>query len=163
MKISIIVAMAKNRVIGKKGALPWQLPADLIHFKRLTLGHVIVMGRKTHESIGRALPGRKNVIITRSKDYTKPDCAVVYSVPEALSFARSVGEKEVFFIGGQEIYRAILPEANRLYVTLIGREFEGDVYFPAVDFSRWREISREEGIVDEKNPYPHTFLVFERQ
>lgn len=162
MKISIIVAMAKNRVIGKTGALPWRLSNDFLRFKKLTMGHVIVMGRKTHESIGRALLGRKNVILTRSTNYTKPDCTIVHSVDESLAFARSLGEKEVFFIGGEEIYRAILPRASRLYVTLVDYEFDGDVYFPEVDFSRWREVSREEGFVDEKNPYPHTFLLFDR-
>lgn len=158
--ISIIVAVDKNRVIGARGmGLLWHLPADLKHFKELTMGHVVVMGRKTFESIGKSLPGRMNIIITRRDDYDAPGCISAGSLKEA--FARA-GEREVFVIGGGEIYEEALPMAQRLYVTRIDHEFTGDVYFPAIDIAEWRMVHKKIGVIDEKNPYPHSFIVFER-
>lgn len=157
--ISIIVAMAKNRVIGKRGAIPWYLPADLARFKRLTMRHPIIMGRKTHESIGRALPGRQNIVITRQEGYQAKGCDVVHSLEEALE--RAEGD-EVFVIGGAEIYREALPLAKRIYLTGVDAELPGDVYFPEFDRRAWREVERVPGVMDEKNPYPHTFFTLER-
>ncbi|MBI4095098.1 MAG: dihydrofolate reductase [Candidatus Liptonbacteria bacterium] len=159
--ISIIVAVGKNRVIGKRGGLPWYLPADLKHFKEITMGHPIVMGRRTHESIGKALPGRTNVVITREKNYEAPGCVIVHSIDEALD--RVKGEEEIFFIGGAEIFSQALPLAKRLYITQIDHEFEGDIFFPEINMSEWREMNREEGKTDEKNSYLYRFLVFERK
>lgn len=159
--ISIIVVVAKNSVIGKKGSgLLWHLPADLRHFKELTMSHSIVMGRKTHESIGRALPGRKNIVITRQEDYSAPGCVVAGSLKEAL--AKAEGD-EVFIIGGGEIYEQALSLADKLYVTRIDENFDGDVFFPEIDEKVWELIERKEGTVDEKNKYPHAFLTYRRK
>ncbi len=157
--LSIIVAIAKNNIIGGKNGLLWKLPADLVRFKSLTMGHSIIMGRKTHESIRRALPGRQNVIITRQPKYTALGCAVAVSFKDATTVA---GSGEVFVIGGGEIYKEALPLAQKLYVTLIDKEFEGDVYFPKIDPAIWREVSRERGMVDERNIYEHDFIIYER-
>ena len=139
--ISIIVAMAKNRVIGANGAIPWHLPEELKRFKRLTLGHHIIMGRKTYESIGRLLPGRTTVIVTRQPDYTVPGAIVAASLEDAI--ARCAGDDEVFVIGGAEIYRAALPVADRMYLTLVQAPAEGDIRFPAWETQDWDLISRE--------------------
>lgn len=160
MRISLVVAVAENRVIGRDNQLPWRLPADLRRFKQLTMGHPIVMGRKTHQSLGRALPGRTNIVVTRQENYSAPDCIVVQSIDEALSCVS--GAKEVFFIGGAEIFAEILPRADRLYVTLIHAEFEGDAYFPQVDTKTWQIVGSEKGIVNERNQYEHDFLIFDR-
>jgi dihydrofolate reductase len=158
--ISIIVAFDKNRVIGARGmGLLWRLPADLKHFKELTMGHTVIIGRKTYESIGKSLPGRMNIIITRRENYSALGCMVAGSLKEAVDKA---GNREVFVIGGGEIYKEALPIAQRLYVTLIEYEFTGDVYFPEIDTAKWKMIYEKPGFVDEKNAYPHRFLVFER-
>ncbi|OGZ00162.1 MAG: dihydrofolate reductase [Candidatus Liptonbacteria bacterium RIFCSPLOWO2_01_FULL_52_25] len=157
--ISIIVAMGKNRVIGNGGNIPWRLPADLKHFKEATMGHAVVMGRKTYESIGKPLPGRTNIVITWQKDYAAPGCVTAASLNEAF---KKAGVGEVFVIGGAEIYREAMPRVDKLYVTLIDRDFEGDAYFPEIDPNEWRVSSRKEGATDEKNPYPYSFLTFER-
>ncbi|MBI4034038.1 MAG: dihydrofolate reductase [Candidatus Brennerbacteria bacterium] len=161
MIVSIIAAIAENGVIGESNNLPWRLPADLKRFKEITTGHPVIMGRKTHESIGRALPNRKNIIITRREDYSVEGCSVVHSIDEALSLVKD--EEEIFFIGGGDIYRQVLPLAHRLYITRIHKEFPGDTRFPEVDFGEWKEVRREKGTVDEKNPYEHEFLIFERK
>lgn len=158
MRISIIAAMGRNRVIGKNGALPWHLPADLAHFKILTMSHPIVMGRKTHESISRALPGRTNIVITRQPNYQSKDCVVVSSMEEVLKRP----EGEIFVIGGAEMYRAFLPHARRLYLTLVGGDFEGDAYFPELNMAEWQETARAENPADEKNQNPYTFVTYER-
>lgn len=160
--ISLIAAVAKNGVIGKSGTLPWDLPDDLQYFRNVTAGHAVIMGRKTHEAIGRPLPKRLNIIITRHKDYSAPGCVVVGSLAEALAKVPPE-ESETFIIGGAEIFKEALPElADRLYLTEIHADVDGDTYFPEFDRSKWREISRKEGIVDEKNTLPHTFLTYER-
>ncbi|MDO8584898.1 MAG: dihydrofolate reductase [bacterium] len=158
--LSFIVALDNRRGIGLKNGLPWTLPADLRHFKEVTMGHPIIMGRKTHESIGRALPGRKNIIITRQKDFVAPGCEVVQSFDEALVRA---GEGEVFVIGGGEIFAAVLPRAQKLYVTEVNHAFQADVYFPEFNKNEWREVSREPHAADEKNPYAYSFVVYERR
>jgi dihydrofolate reductase len=157
--ISVIVAMAKNRAIGNKGKIPWHLPADLARFKKLTLGHAVVVGRKTYESIGRPLPGRRNIVVTREQDYIAPGCEVAESLDSAFRLA---GDGEVFVIGGAEIYRQALPVAKRIYLTLVDGEFPADSYFPEIDGRDWRETENTPGVEDEKNSLKHSFVVLER-
>lgn len=162
MMISFIVAMDKNRVIGKNNQLPWHLPADLQFFKRVTMGHPIVMGRKTHESIGRPLPGRKNIIVTRNKEYHSQGCLVIHTIEELLDYAQKQNE-EIFLIGGSELFKATFPYADRLYITKIEHEFEGDTFFPEFEQSNWNILSLEKGTQDEKNPYEFSFMTLERK
>jgi dihydrofolate reductase len=161
MTVSLIVAMAENGVIGRKGGLPWRLPKDLKRFKALTMGHTLVLGRRTWESIGRLLPGRTFVVISRDPAFSGQGILVSRSVREAIEQAE--GDTEVFIGGGAEIYRQTLPIADRIYLTRIHARVEGDTYFPEVDWSQWREVSREEHQADEKHPFPFTFLVYERK
>lgn len=164
--LAVIVAAAENGVIGRNNALPWHLPEDLRYFKRVTLGKPIVMGRKTFESIGRPLPGRTNIVITRQPEYSAKGVKVVSSLDEALELAADValidGVSELMVIGGAEIYRAALPRARRLYLTEVHAEVEGDARMPGLDWSDWREVSRESWPASEANPYPYSFVVFER-
>lgn len=140
MNISIIVAVAgKQRVIGKKGSLPWHIPEELKRFKEITMGHPIIMGRKTHESIGRVLPGRTNIVITHDPNYQVEGCVVVHSLDEALQKTKDADE--VFVIGGGQIYAEALPLANKLYLTYIDKEIEGDVFFP--DYSEFKKVVSE--------------------
>lgn len=159
MMVSLIVAMAKNRVIGKDNQLPWHLPADLKHFKTITMGKPIIMGRKTYDSIGRPLPGRRNIVITRQTDLTIAGCDVVNSLQAALAL---VDDAEVMVIGGTEIFKQALPLAKRLYLTEIDAEFEGDAYFPELDHSQWEVVEREEHQPDETNIYKYEFLILQR-
>ena len=138
MKLSLIAAMAKNRVIGANNRLPWHLPADLRNFRRLTMGKPIVMGRKTFDSIGRPLPGRTNVVITRNRRYRAEGCVVFHSIDAALQQLRC--HEEVMVIGGASFYEQLLPVADRLYLTLIDQDFAGDTFFPRFDASRWHQI-----------------------
>jgi dihydrofolate reductase len=158
--ISLIVAMGQNRVIGRGAEIPWRLPADQQRFKRITMGRPIIMGRKTHASIGRALPGRLNVVVTRQADYDAPGCEVVGSLEAALVRA---GDGEAFVIGGHELYQRSLPIADRLYLTCLDLSPEGDVYFPEFNSAEWMEIERLEGVVDEKNVHPHRFVTLQRR
>ncbi|MDR4888608.1 dihydrofolate reductase [Fredinandcohnia sp. QZ13] len=159
--ISLLLAMDKNQLIGKDNDLPWRLPADLAYFKRVTMGHPIIMGRKTYDSIGRPLPGRENIIVTRDTSYKAEGCKVIHSIDEIVKMSEET-EQELFVIGGAEIFKEILPYSDRLYITEIDEEFEGDTYFPAFDKAEWQVISKEKGIKDEKNPYEYTFLVYEK-
>jgi dihydrofolate reductase len=158
--ISLIAAMADNRVIGRDNGLPWRLPADLRHFKALTLGKPIVMGRKTWESLPGLLPGRRHIVITGNRDYHADDCVVVNSIEAAIEAAGDV--EEVMIVGGGALYRAMLPRADRLYLTLVHMEVEGDTHFPDFDPSAWRETARESHGADDSNPCPYTFLTLER-
>lgn len=160
--ISLIVAMDQNRVIGKDNQLPWHLPADLHYFKQVTMGKPIVMGRKTFESIGRVLPGRENIIVTRNREYVNADCTILHSIYEVKQFADE-SEQEVFIIGGAEIFKEVLAVADRLYLTEIEARFAGDTYFPLIDTTEWRQVSVTPGTVDEKNRYPHQFIVLEKK
>jgi dihydrofolate reductase len=160
--ISHIFAMDQNRVIGKDNRLPWHLPADLAYFKKVTMGHAIVMGRKTFESIGRPLPGRENVIVTRDRSFQPEGCKVLHSIEEVKQFA-AMRDDEVFVIGGAELFRATLPVADRLYITKIEASFPGDTFYPAFDESEWQLVSYTKGIKDEKNPYDYAFIVYERK
>lgn len=161
MTISIIAAMAKNRVIGCENKLPWNLPADLKRFKKLTLGHHIIMGRKTYESIGKPLPGRTSIIITRQENYKAPGCYVVNSIEDALKTASN--DDEVFITGGEQVYKQTLNLAERLYLTLIGVDLKGDAYFPKFNEKDFELISRENHLRDKENPHPFSFLVYERK
>jgi len=159
--ISIVVAMDKNKVIGKDNQLPWHLPADLAFFKKTTMGKPIVMGRKTHESIGKPLPGRQNIILTRNKNYEGEGCTVIHSVDELYSFEKN-DQDEVCVIGGAEIFKEVLPCADRLYITMIEHEFEGDTFFPSIKDSDWVLVSKEKGPKDDKNPYDYYFTIYNR-
>jgi len=161
MKISLVVAMAVNRVIGNNNTLPWHLPADLRHFRQLTTGKPILMGRKTHESIGRPLPERTNIVVTRDPSYAAPGCMVAHSVEAALEAA--AGHDEVMVIGGAEFYRQLLPRADRIYLTLVHQAFEGDVFFPALDDAEWRETGRSDFDADDANPVKYSFIQLERR
>jgi len=160
--ISLIWAMDENRVIGYRNQLPWRLPEDLKFFKRVTMGHPIMMGRKTFESIGKPLPGRENIIVTRDESYQKEGCAVMNSIEDFMSYAKGK-EEEIFVIGGAEIFKEVLPEADKLYLTMIHHQFEGDTFFPVFDIEKWELESREIGPKDEKNPYDYEFLIYKRK
>ena len=160
MKISIIVAMDNNGVIGKDSALPWHLPADLQHFKKTTMGKPILMGRKTWESIGRPLPGRTNIVITRDSDYQAEGCIVVNSIDAAM--AAAADQDEVMVIGGAEFYRQVLPHADTLYLTRIHASFDGDTVFPELHAADWREVECSDHLADEKNPHNYSFTRLER-
>ena len=160
MKISIVVAMAANRVIGKDNQLPWHLPADLKHFKQTTMGKPILMGRKTWESIGRPLPGRTNIVITRDENYDAPGCVVVHSIEAALQ--ATAQQDEVMVIGGAEFYRQVLPRTDRIYLTRINEDFEGDTLFPELDRSEWQEVERVDCDADDKNPHSYSFIKLDR-
>ena len=154
MTISIIVAAAENNVIGKDNDMPWRLSADLKRFKKLTMGHHIIMGRKTFESIGKPLPGRTSVIITRNKDYRQDDCIVAHSLEEAF---KMVEDEEVFIIGGGEIYNMAFDIADKLYLTRVHATLEGDTCIPEIN-NNWEEVECEKFLKDEKNPYDYSFI-----
>ncbi|MDQ7049910.1 MAG: type 3 dihydrofolate reductase [Enterobacterales bacterium] len=157
--ISLVVATAKNRVIGLNNKMPWHLPADLKHFKAVTMGKPIIMGRKTFESIGQALPGRRNLVISRNLDFKARGCEVLPSIEMALQATDS--EPEVMVIGGGFLYQQMINQANRLYLTLIDLEIEGDTYFPEYESLNLTEISSESHAADEKNPYSYQFISYQ--
>lgn len=161
--ISFIVAMDDNRVIGKDNQLPWHLPEDLKFFKRVTMGHPIVMGRKTFASIGRPLPGRENIVITRNKDFHHDGCSIFYGLDQFLVYCQQKPEEEFFVIGGAEIFKQMLQKADRLYITEIHSSFEGDTFFPAIEMNEWKLSSKEQGLKDEKNPYEYEFVIYDRK
>ncbi len=162
MPFSIIAAISKNNVIGKNGQIPWHLPADLKHFKNLTMGHHIIMGRKTFESVGKPLPGRTNIIITRQKDFDAENCIVVHSLDEAIKSV--AGDDEAFICGGAKIYKQSLDLdiAGKLYITMINEKFEGDTFFPEINMNVWKESERRDFEPDERNKYCYSFCVFSR-
>ena len=165
MIVSAIVALGNNQVIGKDNDLPWYLPADLKHFKKTTLDHHIIMGRKCFESIGKPLPKRTNIILTRNPYYVVSNCIVCSSINESLEIALDNKESEAFIIGGGEIYKAALPLLDRLYLTKVDVDIEDNgslVHFPEVDFSEWKLIQEEKNEPDEKNKYSYTFQTFEK-
>ena len=158
--ISIIVAIAKNGVIGDKNTLLWHLREDMIHFRTITSGHPVVMGRKTYDSIGRPLPKRTNVVITRDTELQIEGCTMAHSLPEAVEMFDS--SEEVFIIGGAQIYNQAMPLADRLYLTIIDKEYEGDSSFPEIDYNSWRQISCEKFERGEAFEYPFSFISLER-
>ena len=169
--LSILVAMAKNRVIGKNNGLPWHLPADLKHFKSLTMGHAIIMGRKTYESIGRPLPGRTNIIVTSQLNFKVAGAIVVHSLDNAMHLDTISDTPshncEHFIIGGAELYRQTIALSQRMYITEIQQAFDGDTYFPEYDQQDWHEISRERHISEDKPgnapPLEYHFVILERK
>ena len=174
MMLSVIVAMSENRLIGRGGDLPWHLSADLKRFRRLTTGHAIIMGRKTYESIGRPLPERRSIVITRQADYRARGVETAGSLDAALALAAAgsvagdnvagdnvSGGREAFVIGGAEVFREALPRAGRLYLTLVHAELEGDVYLPRFDTGAWTLASEERHAADERNDFDYSLLVYE--
>lgn len=160
MIISIITAMDNNRLIGRENTLPWKIPADLQFFKKVTMSKPIIMGRKTFESIGRPLPGRQNIVITRDESYTAEGCDIVYSIDDAIDIAGDVDE--VMVIGGANIYQQCLDKCDRLYLSRVLGEFEGDAWFPEINFSDWQLKEKEDHNADEKNECDYSFQIFER-
>jgi dihydrofolate reductase len=163
MKVSLIVAAAENGVIGRNNGLPWQLSADLRRFKELTLGHSIIMGRKTFESIGRPLSGRHMIVITRQPNYQPSGAEAVRSLAEALSAAADSGDGEAFVIGGAEIFREAVARADRIHLTRVHAAVDGDAFFAMPESTDWRLTSSESHPADAKNEYPYTFEVYERK
>ena len=161
MIVSLIAALSSNRVIGIDNQLPWRLPADLRRFKRLTWGHHLVIGRKTFESIGRALPGRRMVVLTRQRDYSRPGIQTASSIEQALALV--VGDEEVFVGGGEQVYQVSLPLAQRLYLTRIHRRFTGDAHFPTFRREDWKIVEEHRHEPTPRNPLPYTFQVLERR
>ena len=162
MILSLLVAASENNVIGKDNQLPWHLPNDLKYFKNLTWGMPILMGRKTFDSIGKPLPGRKSIVITRNTDWQYEGVDVVHSIEDAIQKAKAFGVKEIFVIGGAEIFKTSLPNANRIYLTRIHHHFDGDVFFPQILEDEWSLISSRFCEADEKNKYQHTYQVWEK-
>jgi dihydrofolate reductase len=166
VKISVVAATGENRVIGSKGKIPWRLPADLKRFKELTMGHPVLMGRKTFESIGKPLPGRINIVITSDPRYKAEGCIVVHSFPDALRAAENklAGDSsEVFVIGGAQVYATALPRAQTIYLTKVHGAFKGDAFFPEFSESEWHLVRSEPHEKDEKNPFAYDFLTYERE
>jgi len=162
MRLSIIVAIADNGVIGRDNDLPWRLSADLQRFKALTMGHHLLLGRKTFDSIGADLPGRTMVVISRGQPSLPAGVFLASSLEEAVELARAHGDDEAFIAGGAEIYAQALPAADRLYLTRVHADCEGDTLFPPWRESEWQEVSREDYPADARNAHPHSFLVYER-
>ncbi len=158
--LAIIAALAQNSSIGLNNQLPWHLPADLKHFKNLTLGKPIIMGRRTYESIGKALPGRRNIIVSSNTQFTAQDCEVVPSLEAALSL--TAHDPEVMVIGGAQLITTALPKADRLYLTFIHQDFPGDCFFPDWDQQQWQEINREDHKADTVNLSDYSFVTFAR-
>lgn len=161
MILSIIVAAAENNVIGHNNALIWKLSADLKHFKSLTTGHSVIMGRKTFESIGKALPNRRNIVITANKEYLAPGCELAKDIATALDLVKN--EEEVFIIGGGTIYKETWNRADRLYLTRVHVSPKGDITIPAVNLTDWKELKREDFTADEKNEYDYSFIDYCRK
>lgn len=159
--LSLVTAMDSNRLIGENNGLPWHLPADLAFFKATTMGKPVIMGRKTYVSIGKALPGRQNIVVTRDNNFDAPDCDVVLSIDQAISL---VGDsEEVMLIGGASLYEQTLGRADIIYLTLIHHEFSGDTWFPEIDPKEWKSVSRDDFDADDKNPFPYSFVKYVRE
>lgn len=156
MTIALIAAMDKNRVIGYQNKLPWHLPADLKHFKELTLGKPILMGRKTFESIGKPLPNRQNIVLTNDTEFSAPGCQVIHDLEAVLELP------ELMVIGGAHLFLQLLPNASLLYLTFIDYDFKGDVFFPEFNKDEWQKVAEESHLADEKNPYAYKFITYER-
>ena len=170
MRISLIVAMAENRTIGLDGGMPWHIPEDLEFFKMVTMGHPVIMGRKTYQSIGAALPGRTNIVVTRDKDFKAADVDVVHDVEKALTRAKAVeelwgadgGKEEIFVIGGAEIYGQALAEAQRIYMTEVHQELPGDAFFPELADGEWKESDRQERDAKVPGGPAYSFVILDR-
>ncbi|MGD8744170.1 MAG: dihydrofolate reductase [Candidatus Woesebacteria bacterium] len=162
MIVSLIAAVSENYVIGNKGKIPWNLPADLKRFKKITMGHHIIMGRETFESIGKPLPGRKNIVVSRNKKYEAEGCRVVHSLKDALEIAKTNKEDEVFVIGGEQIYSLALPRADKIYLTKVKKNYEGDTFFPEMDMNNWKVTSKESFKSNGDNPLAFEFIIYEK-
>ncbi|MGB2248258.1 MAG: dihydrofolate reductase [Alcanivorax sediminis] len=166
IRLSMMVAKASNNVIGRDNKLPWYLPNDLKYFKQVTFGKPVIMGRKTWESLKGPLPGRTNIVITRQADYAAEGAKVVSTLEEAVEMAENVafidGQEEAVIMGGAEIYKLALPQANRLYLTEVHAEVDGDTFFPEYNVGEWTEIGREDFAAEGPNPYDYSFVVYER-
>lgn len=160
MIVTIVVAISENNAIGKNNQLLWYLPADLKHFKNITTGHTVIMGRKTYDSVGKPLPNRRNIIITR-RDITIEGCQVARSIEEALALSNS--EQEVFIVGGAEIYKQSIHLTDRIYLTIVHQKFDADSFFPEINYDQWRETEREDHQPDEKNNLPYSFITLVRR
>ena len=160
-RLSLVSAMDSNRLIGNANALPWHLPADLAFFKRTTMGKPIIMGRKTYTSIGRALPGRQNIVITGNTRFNAPGCDIAGSIEQAMVLA--AGAPEVMLIGGASLYEQTIDSADSIYLTLIHHIFSGDTWFPEIKQKQWVRVSQEDFEADEKNPYRYSFIKFDRE
>ena len=163
MNISCVVAVANNNVIGKDNGIPWYLPADLKYFKKITLDHHILMGRNCYHSIGRPLPKRTNVIITRDPFFIASNCLVAHSIDEALELAYENGESEAMIIGGGTIYDQTKDIWDKLYITEVDLNVDGDIFFPEIDYSKWKLISEEPHKPDDKNEHPYVFKTYEKR
>ncbi|WP_348720043.1 dihydrofolate reductase [uncultured Alcanivorax sp.] len=167
IRLSLMVAKASNRVIGRNNKLPWYLPNDLKYFKQVTFGKPVIMGRKTWDSLGKPLPGRTNIVITRQAGFQAEGAKVVATLDEAVTLAENVafieGQDEAVVMGGAEIYALALPQADRLYLTEVHAEVDGDTWFPEYDTSEWKEIGREDFPAEGPNPYDYSFVVYERK
>lgn len=163
MKLSILAALSTNNVIGRDNAVPWRLSTDLKRLKSMTMGHHVIMGRKTYASVGRPLPGRTNLVITRDESYAPEGVIVVHSLEDAIRIAAGSGDDESFILGGAEIYTQSMHRADRMYLTRVHAEVEGDTFFPDFDdVSEWHLVDAEHFDADEKNEYPFSFLTYER-
>jgi dihydrofolate reductase len=161
MIISQIVAASLNNVIGVNKGLPWHMPADMAYFKNKTWGHHIVTGRRNYEAEGQALSGRVNIILTRNHNYSIKDGIVVHNLEDAIEIAGKAGEDELFIVGGEEIYKLAMPVTDRIYLTRIKANFDGDTFYPEINTQKWKEISRIENKKDKRNPYDFDFIVLE--
>ena len=162
MILSLIVAASENNVIGKNGTLPWHLPDDLRHFRSITKGHPVIMGRKTYESIGHALPERTNVVVSRTLQSAPEHCLLARSLEESLQVLHPAVDEEVFVMGGSALFALSLAMADLLYLTRVHAQIDGDAFFPEVDFSVWKEVSSEVHPMDDAHQYPFTFFLYER-
>lgn len=160
--ISLLYAMDRNRAIGYNNDLPWRLPNDLKFFKNLTTSNTIIMGRKTFDSMRRPLPNRENVIVTRDRSFSVEGCEVIYSIDPVIEWSKHNPEKEYFVIGGADIFKQLLPFADRMYMTYIDETFPGDTFFPLFDEQDWKITKKELGIKDESNPYDYYFIQYDR-
>lgn len=160
MKLAIIVATDQQGLIGRDNDLPWKLSADLQYFRQVTMGKPLIMGRNTHQSIGRALPGRQNIVVTKNANFSAEGCTVVHSVAEALKACHDA--KEVMVMGGASLYEQFLPHAERLYLTQVNASLDGDTWFPDWQKTEWHQVSREDHLADHKNEYNYSFMVFDR-
>jgi dihydrofolate reductase len=163
MKITLIAAVAENRVIGRDNALPWHLPDDLARFKQRTQGHVVIMGRRTFESVGRPLPDRRSIVVTRKRGYHPAGVEIAHSLGEALERARAADAEEVFILGGAEIYTLALPEADRLELTIVHGDVTGDTFFPEFDLGEWTLLEEQRHEPDDRHAYAFSFRTYERR
>lgn len=162
MVISHIVAVSKNFVIGRNNRLPWRMPDDMRYFHKVTDGHIVIMGRKNYEANGKALKNRTNIVITRNREFNPDDALVTLDINKAMEIAKSFHPEEVFIVGGGEIYRQTLDMADRIYITVIETEVEGDAFYPEIDISAYTIVSRISATADQKNPFDHTYYILEK-